>query len=140
MSAKPATRRPGRPSKFTEALAQRICREVAGGSTLPKICAATGMPNSVTVWRWLGESEEFRNNYARARQDRADARADKIDGIVSDMLAGTVDPQAARVAIDAHKWLASKEQPKRYGDRLGIDNGDGGPLEIVIRKKYGEED
>lgn len=118
---KVAKKRPGRPSKFTEALAARICREVAGGSTLPRICEAAGMPGSVTVWRWLEANEEFRNNYARARTERADARADKIDGIVSDVLAGKVDAQAARVAIDAHKWLASKEQPKRYGDKIDVD-------------------
>ena len=133
MSAKKtAKKRTGRPSKFTPALAAKICREVAGGSTLPRICEVAGMPARTTVWRWLEVSEEFRNNYARARTDRADARADKIDGIVSDVLAGKIDSQAARVAIDAHKWLAGKEQPKRYGDKIDVEHSGSVDIEVTI--------
>jgi hypothetical protein len=55
--------------------------------------------------------------YARAREHRAEARADRIDDYIEQLLTGKLDANVARVAIDAEKWQASKEQPKRFGDR-----------------------
>jgi hypothetical protein len=60
-------------------------------------------------------------NYARAREHRADARADRIDEICDELHRGKLDPNAARVLIDAEKWQAGKEMPKRYGDRVEVD-------------------
>lgn len=67
------------------------------------------------------DNPSFHQEYERARTRRADARADRIDAIRDRVVAGSLDPNAARVAIDAEKWQAGKEQPKRYGDRLEID-------------------
>jgi hypothetical protein len=55
--------------------------------------------------------------HARAREERADHRAEKIDEIAELTLQG----HAARVAIDAQKWLAAKEMPRRYGDHLNVE-------------------
>ncbi len=33
---------------------------------------------------------------------------------------GKLDPNAARVAIDAYKWAAGKRKPKVYGDKVAI--------------------
>jgi hypothetical protein len=47
-------------------------------------------------------------------------------------LAGAVDPQAARVIIDAEKWQMAHEQPRIYGDKLAheLSGKDGGPIEM----------
>ncbi|GBF26423.1 hypothetical protein MnTg02_01462 [bacterium MnTg02] len=37
------------------------------------------------------------------------------------MLDGDIKSDVARVAIDALKWQAGKEQPKKYGDRITQD-------------------
>jgi hypothetical protein len=34
---------------------------------------------------------------------------------------GQVDANAARLTIDAQKWLAAKEMPRRYSDHLNIE-------------------
>ena len=65
-------RRPGRPSKFTPELTEAICHRIAEGEPLTKICKDDGMPHYITVLRWRHEHEEFRNDYARAREDAAD--------------------------------------------------------------------
>src|SRR5690606_15500761 len=67
--------------------------------------------------------DEFAAMYARAREARADFRAERIDGYVKKIIDKTLPPDAARVAIDAEKWLASKEQPKRYGDKIAHVGG-----------------
>lgn len=73
-----------------------------------------------TVWNLLNRPE-FDERYMRARQDRAHNLAQRLSTIGELVLLGKVDPNAARVAIDAFKWTASKLLPKSYGDKLEVD-------------------
>lgn len=98
-----------------------ICEAIAAGDSLVRILRKRGMPDYSTVMRWLGNDEQFRENYARAREAQADADADKIGEVAARVLEGKLDPQAARVAIDALKWSAGKRKPKKYGDKIEID-------------------
>lgn len=45
----------GRPSAFTQAVADLICERIADGESLRLICADGGMSNKATVFRWLGD-------------------------------------------------------------------------------------
>lgn len=62
--------------------------------------------------------DEFRDHYARAKEESADAHADKIEEIAEGVLEGRYGHQESRVAIDALKWTAGKQKPKKYGDRV----------------------
>lgn len=79
------------------------------------------MPVQRTIFRWLAADKQFSHDYARARESQADADADSIGHIAAQVLAGMVDPTAARVAIDALKWTAAKRKPLVYGDSQRID-------------------
>ncbi len=111
-----------RKSDYTDAIADVICERLAEGTPLVTMCKETGMPGYSTVLRWRSERDEFRDRYARAREDAADTLADKIQGMAERVEDGTLDPQAGRVAIDALKWIASKLKPSRYGDRQTIEH------------------
>lgn len=79
-----------------------------------------------TIYTWLNNDHDsfdlsFANNYARAREEAADFNADQIEEIADKTLKGKYDANAARVAIDALKWIASKKQPTKYGDRIKQD-------------------
>jgi hypothetical protein len=76
-----------------------------------------------TVWRWLRENADFRERYARAKEESADALSEDIKEIGEKTLKGEYDPQAARVAIDSYKWVAAKLKPKVYGDRIDMTSG-----------------
>lgn len=54
--------------------------------------------------------------YARALRHRTETLVDKIPDIARE----TLDPQRARVEIDALKWYASKMEPRKYSERLEI--------------------
>lgn len=123
--SKPATKM-GRPSKYTEELAARICEELALGKSLPKICEATDMPSTTTVYRWLESNTDFRNRYARAREFQADTYADQI----VDLADGATDHNKARLQIDARKWHASKLRPNKYSERLQHTGKDGAPIAV----------
>lgn len=105
----------GRPSSYTEEIAERICLEIAEGASLRTICAADGMPHMDTVRKWLRDNRgSFVAHYTRAREDQADFYADQMIDIADT----TDDPQKARLQIDARKWKASKLAPKKYGERV----------------------
>jgi hypothetical protein len=129
----------GRPSIYTDDIATKICEELIEGRSLRSICLADDMPSAGTVCRWLSEKDNFREQYARAREAQADTLFDEILDISDD---GTndwmerLDPgtganlgwkengeamQRSRLRVDARKWMAGKMRPKVYGDRIQND-------------------
>lgn len=111
----------GRPSIYTEEIADRILEGIANGQSLVTVLKmGEDLPGYSTVMQWLRKNPEFAANYARAREDQADHDADKIGDIAELVLHNRVDPQAARVAIDAYKWAAGKRKPKIYGEKLSV--------------------
>ena len=60
-------RKVGAPTKYTKALTKKICDHLVNGKSLREISELSGMPNRATVFRWLREHDEFRDQYARAR-------------------------------------------------------------------------
>lgn len=128
----------GRPSKYSEALVDAICGQVADGLSLVKVCEAEDMPNRATVNRWLAEHEAFRDKYARARDAQADKIfeecleiADQYDTKIDVVEPDTV--QRAKLRIDTRKWMAGKLRPKKYGERVQqeISGPGGGAIEIA---------
>lgn len=118
----------GRPSLYSEDLAERICAGIARGKSLVAVLdAGPDMPDYSTVMRWLDAHERFRDLYARARAAQADVLADEIVAI-ADSATGADDSQAKRLQIDARKWVAAKLKPRVYGDRVALSDPDGQPL------------
>jgi hypothetical protein len=108
----------GRPSTYSEEIADRICERIIEGAALYKLCEEDGFPGEKTVYQWLDKHEDFAQKYARARELQQDREADKIVSIADE----TDDPNKARLQIDARKWRASKLAPKKYGDRLDLNH------------------
>lgn len=99
----------------------RLVRGISAGMSVKKCCEQKDMPSKDTIFEWLMDDEAFSDQYARARERRADARAERIDEICSKVELGELGPNEARVIIDAEKWQAGKENAKRYGDKLILD-------------------
>ncbi len=117
------SKKKGRPSLYSDKLAAKICRRLAEGESLRAICADKAMPGLSTVMGWLfdGKHEGFPEQYARARESQAELRADEITDIADGVEHGASEAvQAARLRIDARKWIAAKLLPKRYGDKLDL--------------------
>ena len=121
----------GRPSPYSDDLAEAICAALGEGKALREICAHDGMPSVSTVFRWLEAREDFRERYARARDVQAQVVAE--GGLLEAMKAGAaLDPQAARVRFDAARWLAGKLAPKVYGEKTTTEltGPGGGPVKL----------
>lgn len=127
---------PGRPSTFTQEIADAILDRLASGESMSKICTGKGMPHRITVIRWMGSNPEFATRCARAREIQADVMDDRILEVADNVLKGKVDSQSAKVAISAFQWRASKLAPKVYGDlqKLEHSGADGKPFSITVTR------
>jgi len=138
----------GRPSDFSEELADTICERIADGESLRSICSEDAMPNKATVFRWLAANPVFSDQYARARETQAETIVDEILNIADDgsndwmekknsdgqNIGWSENGEAIRrsvLRIDARKWMAGKMKPKKYGDKVQHTGADGeGPVQI----------
>lgn len=123
---------------YDKAVADNICDLVAEGQNLFRIGKLDGFPPRWRIYEWFKEQPDFADNYARAREDRADWRSARIDDVTSQVLNGQLDPAAARVVIDAEKWQAGKEKPKVYGDKnqTEVSGIDGSPIKQELTVKF----
>lgn len=106
----------GRPTKYNQELATTICERIITGRSLSKVCRDEDMPARSSVNKWLAENQEFADNYARACKIRRENRFEDLDEVVDT----TEDVQKARLKVDVIKWQLSKEEPKKYGDKLDM--------------------
>lgn len=105
----------GRPSSFSQEMADFICDELAKGRSLTMICANEDMPTTTTVYNWLNRNEEFFANYTRARQLQATTFADQIQDIAD---CPFLPPAHKAQMIDARKWRAARQNWRAWGDKV----------------------
>lgn len=142
----------GRPSLYSQELADRICNDLADGMSLRAVCRQEGMPAIGTVLRWVGEEDKaaFRDQYARARTVLQEHWAEEILEISDDSTRDTIEKTdedgkvyaevpntewitRSRLRVDSRKWLLSKLAPKKYGEKVTAEltGADGGPVQVA---------
>lgn len=112
----------GRPTDYTEELGDLICEGVSRKTPLAKICDNdNNLPNPRTVYRWLRTHKEFCHNYTRAKEDQADYLVEECLEIADDV---DIEPADKRIRVDTRKWIASRFNAKKYGDKQFIETKD----------------
>jgi len=90
-----------------------------------------GMPHISTVLDWVNRRPEFAEQYARAREARADMLVEDMLHIADTPQEGTVTKETEkgtfvttgdmiehrRLQVDARKWNAARMAPKKYGNK-----------------------
>ena len=119
----------------------RICEHIiVNKASLRDALKLDGMPNSETFYKIIDEDLDKSKQYARACENRADAIFEEILEIADD---GTNDYmkkkisedlevdvlnsehiQRSKLRVDTRKWMLSKMNPKKYSDKLQIDNSE----------------
>jgi hypothetical protein len=130
----------GRPSTYTQEIADRICERIADGESLRSILRDDNQPASSTVFKWLTENKSFSEQYTRAREAQADVLFDEILNIADDGKNDTYTDcdgnvrtnqdviARSRLRVDARKWMAGKLRPKKYGEKLELAGDPDRPL------------
>lgn len=164
MATKPAkkaapVKKTGRPSKYTQTLADKICEHVACGMSLRKVCEQPGFPHISNVLRWLADEEKaaFRDQYARAREAQADAMAEDLVDLhekawvpvmIGDapliidgkpvMTVNKASAAAVRLEAENKKWLMGKLKPKKYGDKITQEHTGAGGESLSFQVVFGK--
>ena len=136
VTGKPQTRKVttmGRPSLYSDALANDICTRLGLGQSLRKICLDEDMPSLRSVMSWLTTKPDFLQQYTRAREIQAETQFDELIDIVDQPpeLARIVDKNGElievkfdssyvawmKLRVDTRKWTAARMAPKKYGEQ-----------------------
>jgi len=125
----------GRPSEYTKETADKICHQLSEGISLRTVCLADDMPDKQTVFSWMRKYPEFLDQYARAKEESADAMAEDVLAIADESENDWIDKQfgkttvrvidneavqRSKLRVDTRKWLMSKMKPKKYGEKLDL--------------------
>lgn len=126
----------GRPSKSTPELRAEVCARLSTGEPLTVICSDEHMPCDDTVRSWAEGDATFSRDIAHARVRGFDAIAWEAKRIADTPLEGeetTVKPDGAmevrrgdmlghrKLQIETRLKLLAKWDPKRYGDKIEVD-------------------
>lgn len=128
----------GRPTDYTQELADDICEKIGDGDSMRAVSRCDDMPAMATLFRWLREKEDFKEQYSIATLERAEAMGEDIidiaDNANNDWMEAHGDSegyrqngealQRSKLRVDVRKWHMSKVKPKKYGDRHHIDIAD----------------
>jgi len=109
--------------------------------------------NIKQFYRHLQKSEANRQRYARSKEIQADLIAEEILDIADDgsndfmrIVKGDESYEVerkevtnrSRLRVDSRKWLLSKLLPKKYGDKIEVDNNHNFPDGIKINFTRGD--
>jgi hypothetical protein len=137
LSQKPK-RKIGRPSIYSEALADRFCARLMAGESMRSICEIDGFPAMATVLGWLRNLKHpFHPKYARAREVQAEVLADQMQEIADDGTNDWMERKNAdgevtgwqlngeavarsKLRLEQRRWYAEKLLPKKYGAKLEL--------------------
>lgn len=142
-------------SVYTDELGQKIFDRIASTTIAVKhICAELDL-NYSTVRSWIADSKHPMSDlYARAKQLQMEHMAEEMIDIADDgsndlmtIVKGDESYEQenkeivnrAKIRIDTRKWLMSKLNPKKYGDKLDLtsDNKALAPTNITIVRDGG---
>lgn len=141
--ARTLTKPTGRPSDYTDEMADAICERLCEGESLRSICRDEEMPSMSMVLRYVDRHSHFRDQYTRAMAVRAEKMAEEILDIADNGANDTyLDDDGnkrtdhdviarSRLRVDSRKWLASKLLPKKYGEKVTQDVNHSGSIGSV---------
>lgn len=128
-----------------------IFQSIENGNSLRKSLSVVGISSS-TFFIWIEGDEAKSKQYARATELRAEALLDEMMDIVDDTSSDYVGMdigegeaseivldkkpnyeliQRSRLRYDARKWLVSKLNPKKYGDKTILSGDEDNPIAVV---------
>lgn len=135
------TKKLGRPSTFSQEVADEICRRLAKGEPLAQICRDEHMPAVRTVSDWKKADEAFSADFACARDEGYDHIAAECLTIADETTFDTIQGEngdrantewisRSKLRIETRLKLLAKWDPKRYGDKVTqeLSGPDGGAI------------
>ena len=117
----------------------QICDLVASGLSLRKAIKEANTISRKVFNDWIEADPNKSDQYARAVEERTELKFDSIEQDYMEQPAinpttGSIDNAwvaLQRLKIDAKKWELSKMLPKKYGDKLDLNNNISGSVNVI---------
>ena len=110
-----------------EEIFNNIFNSLENGNSLRRTLSVIDLP-AKTFYEWLDADEEKSKQYARSKELGIEARFESIEADYLEKPKVTADGKIdgswvalQRLKIDSKKWELSKLAPKKYGDKLEVD-------------------
>lgn len=100
---------------------------IAEGESMYTVCADEHMPARTTTYKAISADSNMRVEYETAMEHQADKRAEQIVELSlqakqrAAMGASTEEINAIKLVINSLQWVASRINPKKWGDKQSID-------------------
>jgi len=119
-----------------ESIFKEVFKRIANGEALREVLKDKHLPGTETFYKWIEEDSDKAKQYAHATTERANSIFEDILEISDN---GTNDTftvegeertdheviQRSKLRVDTRKWMLSKMNPKKYGDRIEIETKEG---------------
>ncbi len=148
-----------RPIEWTEELKQNaiseIIERISEGESVRSILNKNreNLPSNRLFLQWVSENEELSKQYEYAMELRSHLLFDEIIEIADDDQNDYIEQtlpsgdiiekvnsehiQRSRLRVDARKWVLSKMNPKKYGEKLDLDMNSKQVIEYVnVSKQF----
>jgi hypothetical protein len=89
---------------------------ISDGISVLRACELAGIKRTTFLKYVDGDK------YARARDSQADVHFADMAALEDDCLAGRIDYNAFRAAMDARKWRLARMRPTVYGDKQAVEH------------------
>lgn len=124
MTKKAEPKKNGRPTKYTQELADEILLEIETTPRgLDEICRSNShFPPPSTIYRWMDAQAGFRERYIESKKRQAQTYVDRV---TTDLYKEYDQPhQVSQLKIQADfiKWYAGRLVPKLYGDKAAVED------------------
>lgn len=130
-----------------------ICERIADGESLrsiTKVGRPPHLPQLKYFLRWISENPIWGKQYARAMELRAEHLFEQMLEIADTQEIGIIEESGVtkdgaftkekkydavehrRLKVDTRKWVLSRMNPKKYGDRVMTEDVTQQPKQLVI--------
>lgn len=133
----------GRPTIYNGKTFDVFLSRIMEGRGLVSVCRDKDMPSKTTIYEWLAESKDLSDRYVKACAIRAEEIAEKMITKIEEVALDKDAIAQARLELDAKKWFLAKLAPKKYGDKLDLDDKedqDITPVTVNINVKDASKD
>ena len=124
--------------KYSDVFRDIFCQKLLEGMTATKIAELPEMPNYTYLCRMRSHYPDFKAAWDDARKIRADSLCDTVLDDVKGIKSSD-ESTKLRTKIDALKWIASVDNPDRYGNKTKITGDADNPIGFVIQSFISKE-
>ena len=118
---------------YSETLIDLIANELIEGKSLSEILGKKGFPSRALFARWRREYPFVEERINWAYKERAESLRDRVRE-ANEQVLKVSDRQVKNYSVymENLKWLASKDDPKKYGAKVEVQGSDQRPIVFNI--------